>query len=106
MKEASTLKNKKEASISRNIIELDDSSEEERLRQQNSKSFGTGMELSRPRIKIEKDISVKDDILSQGIRQKTTLLILADNEKDKAPVTIALAGCRTSDELFDRLIRV
>ena len=60
---------------------------------------------SAPRIKVEGGLPTGHGILSQEICQKTTLLVMADHEKDKAPITIALPQCRSSDELFDSLVR-
>ena len=98
----------KEAPTPKILITLDSSSEDERPSQKGQKGGNTRVveaEDSSPRIKVEKGLPTAYGLLSQEICQKTTLLVTADHEKDKAPITIALPQCRSSDDLFDRLVR-
>lgn len=98
----------KEVASSRVTITLDSSSEDEPPSQKSQQGGNTcGMETGHnaPRIKVERGLPTGHGILSQEICQKTTLLVMADHEKDKAPITIALPQCRSSDELFDSLVR-
>ena len=89
----------KEVTSSRTTITLDSSSEDGGPSQKSQKG-GNPCE-----IKVERVLTTGHGILSQAICQKTTLLVMADHEKDKAPITIALPQCRSSDDLFDSLVR-
>lgn len=98
----------KEVASSRVTITLDSSSEDEPPSQKSQKGGNTcEMETghSAPRIKVEGGLPTGHGKLSQEICEKTTLLVMADHEKDKAPITIALPQCRSSDDLFDSLVR-